>query len=125
MANFIHIESMPDLATNTVTVPNTDTYLVQGTLSLPSQVPAPTPGAGGGAGTGSGSGPQVNSQVVVTIKQNGSTIYTSAAGDKGFCLPALSCTAGDVLSFQRSSSLSQDQQPNAVRLTLCISEGVA
>lgn len=125
MANFTQSSSIPDLGTYTVVVPNTDTYLVQGTLSLPAQVPAPTPGAGGGAGTGSGSGPQVNSQVVVTIKQNGSTIYTSAAGDKGFCLPALSCAAGDTLTFQRSSSLSQDQQPNSVRLTLSISEGVA
>lgn len=125
MANFVHIESIPDLGTATVIVPNTDTYLVQGTLSLPAQVPAPIPGPGGGAGTGSGSGPQVNSQVIVTIKQNGSTVYTSAAGDKGFCLPALNCTAGDILTFQRASSLSQDQQPNSVRLTLVVSEGVA
>lgn len=125
MANFLHIESVSGLSTATVIVPNTDTYLVQGTLTLPEVVPSATQGPGGGAGTGTGGGPQVSSQVVVTIKQNGSTIYTSAPGDRGFCLSALSCTAGDTLTFQRSSSLAQDQQSNSIRLTLAISEGVA
>lgn len=123
MANFIYQESAPDLHTSTVTLPESATYSVQGTLTLPHIVPTPTAGAGGGAGTGSGGGAQINSQVIVTIKQNGSTIYTSAPGDSGFSLPALVCTAGDVLTFQRSSSLAQDNQLNAVRMTLTISEG--
>lgn len=125
MANFTYNETAPDLHTSTVVVPSTDTYSIQGTLTLPRIVPTPVAGAGGGAGTGSGGGAQVNSQVVVTIKQNGSTIYTSTAGDSGFSIPALVCTAGDILTFQRSSSLDQDQQLNAVRMTLTISEGPA
>lgn len=115
--------SVTNLQTHTITIPTTDVYNFQGTLTLPNIVPTATQGAGGGAGTGTGGGPQVASQVVVTIKQNGSTIYTSNAGDRGFCLNGVSCTANDVITIQRSSSLSQDQQPQAIRMTLAVSEG--
>jgi hypothetical protein len=123
MSNFTHIESAPDLSTVTVVVPTTDIYSLQGTLTLPNIVPSPVAGAGGGAGTGSGGGPQISSQVVVTIKQNGSTVFTSSPGDRGFCVSALNCSAGDVLTIERSSSLDQDKQFNAVKMTLNISEG--
>lgn len=124
MANFVHNESIPDLGTATVIVPSTDMYLVKGTLNLPNVVPSSSQGPGAGTGTGSLSGPQISSQVVVTIRQNGTIVFTSSPGDRGFCLSSLNCSAGDTLTFQRSSSLSQDQQPNSVRLILAISEGV-
>lgn len=123
MANFTQSQTSTNLATHTVLIPTTDVYGFQGTLTLPNIVPSAIQGAGAGAGSGTGGGAQINSQVVVTIKQNGSTIYTSAPGDKGFMLKAVSCSAGDSITFQRSSSLSQDQQPNSIRMTLSISEG--
>lgn len=123
MANYTQSTSVTNLATHTITIPTTDVYGFQGTLTLPNVVPTATQGPGGGAGTGTGGGPQVASQVVVTIKQNGSTIYTSNAGDRGFILKAVQCTAADVITIQRSSSLAQDQQPEAIRMTLSVSEG--
>src|SRR5271156_468924 len=114
--------SVTNLATHTITIPTTDIYNIQGTLTLPNIVTAATTGTGGGAGTGTG-GTFVPSQVVVTIKQNGTTIYTGAAGALGFALTGLACTANDVITIIRSSSLAQDNQPNAIRMTLAISEG--
>lgn len=123
--SFIQSETSTNLATHTVIIPTTDVYSFQGTLTLPNIVPTPTPGAGGGAGTGANPAitQQVNSQVVVTINQNGTPILTTQAGARGFYLPAVSCTAGDVITFVRTSSLSQDEQLNAIRMTLAISEG--
>lgn len=123
MANYNQNQSSTNIATDTFIVPTTDVYGFSGKLTLPNIVPSVTQGAGGGAGTGSVGGPQVNSQVVVTIKKNGSTIYTSQAGDRGFEIKNLACTAGDSITFQRSSSLAQDNQPNAIKMTLSISEG--
>ena len=112
------------LTTNVFGLPNTDTYTIQGTLQLPSVVPSASQGAGGGAGTGTGGGPQVNSQVVVVVKHNATTIYTSTAGDRGF-ITGFQATAGDTVSVIMSSSLPQDQQPNAVQCTVSIYEGEA
>jgi len=106
----------------TVNIPTSDIYNFMGTLTATTQVSAATAGPGGGAGTGTG-GADVQSQVVVTVKQNGTTIFTSAAGDLGFGLSAVVCAASDVITFTTSSSLAQDQQPNAIRLTLAVSEG--
>ena len=114
--------TVTNLQALTITIPTTDTYQIQGTLSLTNQVTAATQGAGGGAGTGTG-GTKVISQVVVTIKQNGTTIYTGQTGAEGFSLPALSCTAGDVITITPSSSLAQDQQPQAIKMTVQVSEG--
>lgn len=115
--------SFSGLTTSTVTVPTTDLYNFVGTLTLTKNDGSATQGAGGGAGTGTGAPQPVPSQVVVTIKQNSSTIFTTTAGDQGFALRAVVCTAGDVISFITTSSLSQDQQPNAVRLTVATSQG--
>lgn len=112
-----------NLTTDTFTAPTTNVYGFQGTLESPNIVPSATQGPGGGAGTGTGGGAQVNSQIVVTIRKNGSIIYTTNAGDRGFALKALSLTAGDTVTFQRSSSLLQDTQLNAIKMTLAISEG--
>jgi hypothetical protein len=115
--------SVTNLATHTITIPTTDLYNFQGTLTLPNIVPSATQGPGGGAGTGTGGGPEVPSQVIITVNKNGSPIYTGAAGALGFTLNGVSCTAGDVITIVRSSSLAQDEQPNAIRMTLSVSEG--
>jgi len=118
-------QTVTNLGTTTLNIINTDTYTVAVTLQIPNVVPTATTGPGGGAGTGTGGGPQVASQVVTTIKQNGTTIGTSAAGTKGLTLSGISCTAGDVLTVTLSSSLAQDEQPNAVQATIALSEGPA
>lgn len=121
--SYTQTTSVSNLATHTITIPTTDVYTFQGTLTLPNLEPSATQGPGGGAGTGTGGGSVVDSQVVVTVRQNGSTIFTSSPGDRGFLVTALPCTAGDVITIQRSSSLPQDQQLNAVRMTLMVYEG--
>jgi hypothetical protein len=120
----IQSATVQGLNTYVCTLPNTDSYTVRGTLQLPNIVPSASQGAGGGTGTGTGGGPQVASQVVTVVKHNSSTVYTSNAGDRGFIV-GFSATAGDTVSLIMSSSLSQDQQPNAVQLTFSIDEGEA
>src|SRR5271167_3105067 len=100
--------SVTNLATHTFTAANTDIYTIRGKLTLPNIVPTATQGAGGGAGTGTGGGTQVASQVVCTVQQNGVTKLTTNPGDQGFRL-VLNCTAGDVITIARTSSLAQDQ----------------
>jgi len=112
-----------NLGTTTLNIQNTDTYTIATTLQCPNIVPSATQGAGGGAGTGTGGGTQVASQVVITVKQNGTTKATSSAGAKGLTVPGLACTAGDTITVILSSSLSQDKQPNAVQATIALSEG--
>jgi len=114
--------TVTNIATTTITIPTTDTYNFQGTLTLPNIVTAATQGAGGGAGTGTG-GTFSPSQVVVTIKQNGTTIYTGAAGALGFAVNGVSCTANDSITIALSSSQAQDNQPEAIKMTLSVSEG--
>lgn len=124
MANLDITTTSTNLGVTTINIPSTGVYSFQGTLALPgAESPAVSQGAGGGAGTGVGGAPRVASQVVVTIRQNGSIIYTSAAGDRGFGINARQCTAGDVMTFTTSSSLSQDQQPQAVKMTIAASQG--
>ena len=122
MSNFNSSQTATNLQPITVNIPTTDIYAIVATLQAPSLVTAATAGPGGGAGTGTG-GTQSNSQVVLTIKQNGSTVATSTAGQRGITIPALSCTAADVITITPSSSLAQDQQPNAVQVTVTVSEG--
>lgn len=107
----------------TVNIPSTDLYNFQGTMTSDSHVSAAIPGPGGGAGTGTG-GIAIISPLVMTVKQNGSTIFTSNASAQGFSLLGVSCTAGDVMTFQMSSSLNSDNRPNMVKLTLAVSEGL-
>jgi len=121
----VQTATVTGLNTFTFSVPNTDAYTVQGTLEIPDIVPGMSAyGAGGGAGTGTGGGPQVNSQVVVTIKQNSTTLQTTSAGARGFIV-GVNASAGDIISVILSSSLSQDQQLNAIKCTIAISEGEA
>lgn len=116
-------QTVTNLGVTTLNIQNTDIYNVNVTLQIPTGVPAPTAGAGAGAGTGTTTGGLVPSQVVTTIRQNGSTIGTSTAGAKGLTLAGISCTAGDTITVTLTSSLSQDQQPQAVQATIALSEG--
>lgn len=123
MANFTQSSTRTNLVAHTVTVPNADTYYIQCTMILPSADPSASQGPGGGAGTGVGGGARVPSQIIMTVRQNGSVILTTPAGSQGFSIPNLPCAANDVLTFTPSSSLPQDQQPNAFRMTLVVSQG--
>jgi len=121
---FVNNQSFTGLNTCTVNIPTTDQYNFNGTLTLPTNAGSATQGPGGGAGTGTGAGPGTPSQVVVTVKQNGSTIFTTNAGAMGFQLNAVNCTAGDVMTFVLSSSLASDAALlNSIRMTLATSEG--
>jgi len=123
MSQYTQSTTVTNLRTHTITIPTTDVYTFRGTLTLPNVIPTATQGPGGGAGTGTGGGTLVPSQVVITIQQNGVTKLTTAPGALGFGLSGLPCTAGDIITIARSSSLPQDQQLEAVKVTLSISEG--
>lgn len=124
MANFSQSLSSEGLRTTTITIPTSDVYNFQGRLTTTSKNDgSATQGAGGGAGTGTGAPPPIPSQVVTVVNQNGSPIFTSQAGARGFSLNAVVCVAGDIITFVTSSSLAQDQQSNSIRLILAISEG--
>lgn len=124
MSNFNQSSSFQGLNTYTFTVPTTDTYSFQGTVTPPKYPTTATQGTGGGAGTGTGGGPDIPSQVLITINKNGTPVYTGTAGQQGFQLNGLACTAADVITIVPASSLTQDKQPNAVRITIAITEGV-
>ncbi len=117
--------TITNLGTATFTFPTTDSYVIQGTLELRNIDPSVLQGPGGGAGTGSGSTLESPSQVVTVVKHNGSTIYTSAAGDRGFLTGVESASAGDTLTVTLSSSKVSDNQPQAVKCTITINEGEA
>lgn len=107
MANFNLSTTVSGIGTFTIgTAPTTDYYIIQGTVDLPT------------IQNGS-SGP---SAIVVLVKKNASTIYTSTAGDRGFRVGS-SFTAGDTLSIVTSSANSVDNQLNAVRTTVLMWEG--
>jgi hypothetical protein len=124
MANQASTQTVSGLGTTTINITSTDTYNVDVTLELPRYSNSVTQGAGGGAATGSGSTAKVLSQVVTVINRNGTPIVTSAAGARGVSANTIACTAGDTITVVTSSSASQDQQPNAVKATIALSEGV-
>lgn len=123
MPSIVINTSTEGLKATTFTVPTTGVYHLQGTMTTPTtQSPAVSQGPGGGAGTGVGGAPNVPSTIVITITQTTiGTIYTSTAGDRGFDLPAITCTAGDVLTITPSSSSTSDKQTNTVRVTAALS----
>jgi hypothetical protein len=124
MSQFTEITSQEGLRATTINIPTTDQYSIQCTLTTPSAQSAQvSSGPGGGTGTGTGGVPKVPSQVVMTVKQNGSTVYTSNPGDQGLVINALNCTAADVITITTSSSLASDQVLNAVKMTVAVSEG--
>ena len=106
MANYLQTGSFTGLMTQIVGVPSADSYILQGTLTLPTVQ----------------SGSPASSQAVVTIKQNASTIYTGSAGANGFRVSILAA-ALDVISIQVSSSNPVDQGLNVIRTSYAIWEG--
>lgn len=121
MANYNLSLTSTNLGVTTVNIPSADRYVFQGTLELPNIEPSATQGPGGGAGTGTGGAQKVHSQVVVTIRQNGSTIFTSTAGAQGFEIDVL-CAANDIITFTLTSALAQDNQLNSLKMTLAVFE---
>lgn len=98
MANYQQTQALNGLGTTTIlNAPNAGVYFVNGQLSLPRSVEFG------------------QSAVVSVVKQNGSTIYTGAAGATGFQIPQIVCAAADVITVVLSSSASADQPLNAVR----------
>lgn len=108
MANYNVSAVYSGLGTFAVTsVPTADYYFIQGTLALP----------------GISKGDAHNSQAVILVKKNGSTIYTSAAGDSAFRIGA-TCAAGDAISIVLSSSLAEDIATNSIKTNVYVTEGV-
>ena len=122
MANFVQSSAYTNLSAATINIPTTDLYNFNVTVTLPNADQTATQGPGGGAGTGTSVAAFV-SQVVITVRQNGTIIYTSHISSRGFTLNAVSCTAGDVITITPSSSSPQDQAPQAVKMTVAVSEG--
>lgn len=108
MANFNSNGSFGGLSTYIVGVPTTDTYIVQGTLVLPSLARGNT----------------ANSSVVVVVKVNNTTSYTGLAGATGF-RTSVNCTANDLISVITSSADAVDQASKNIRTTVSIYEGVS
>ena len=100
MANFNGAQSLNGLQTTTLfTAPAAGTYFVNGQLSLPQL------STDGGTGA---------SQVIATVKQNGSGIYTGVAGASGFQINQIVCAVGDVIAVTLASSAAPDLVNNAV-----------
>ena len=107
MANYYQNVNFNGLGTFSFNAPETSAFEIDGKISLPTIV--------------GGNGP---SSLVVTIKQNGTTMYTGLPGAEGFFVQ-ISCTFNDLIQIIFSSSAAIDATLNAVKSTIAISEGVA
>ncbi len=107
MANYLSTGGFTGLNTIVVGVPTADSYVLTGTLTLPNIQ----------------SGASSDSQVVVTVLQNSSTMYTGLAGARGFRVP-ITAAANDLISIALSSSASIDQGSNVIRCSFHITEGL-
>lgn len=106
MANYLASGTFNGLGTFSFGVPAAGNFKIRGNISLPT-IPE---------------GESANSQVVVTIKINsGSTLYTGAAGDKGFEFSS-AAAANDVFNVTLTSSASVDQGLNKIKLSMNLSE---
>lgn len=105
MDNYVQNTVFNGLGTQSFTIPIAGPYFVEGHLSLPSLV------GGGGA-----------SQVVVTINQNGSPIYTGQAGAEGFYKDML-CAANDVIAVVLNSSAAPNLGLNVIKANISIGLG--
>lgn len=95
--------TMVGISTFTLYANVAGTYSLRGNLSLPT------------ANTESGD----DSQCVVTVKKNGSTIYTGTAGATGFTVqPPFVCALGDAIQILFTSAAAVDQPVNAIKATI-------
>jgi hypothetical protein len=108
MANFNTSATVTGLGSPiySVTVPTADTYVIQASLTLPTTVTSGSPSA-----------------VVIVVKHNSTTVYTGAPGDEGFSLGGIQCAASDTLSVNLTSANSNDNQLNAVKMSVQVWEG--
>lgn len=95
------------LGTLSLTVPLAGPYFVEGKITLPT-LPK---------------GDATPSALVVTIRQNGSLIYTGAAGAEGFRID-VACAANDVLAMTFASGAAVDQGLNVIKSTIAVGLGV-
>ena len=104
MSDFSQNFSISGLETLTIVVPVAGLYTLKGKIKLPrlSQTDPTDPNF-----------LSYPSLVVATVKQNGTTIYTSNAGSDGFSV-VVSAALKDSLTVQLSSSAPQDAVLNAV-----------
>jgi hypothetical protein len=113
MSTYSQNFAISGLETLTVVVPLAGTYTLSGKLKLPrlSQTDPSDPN-------------YLNypSAVVTTIKQNGSTIFTSTAGSDGFSIPILAAAADSFTVALSSSGAAgtEDQVLNAVSAVVSI-----
>lgn len=98
MATYSQNFTSVGLTTLTFSVPVAGLYTCKGQLSLPTLT------AGGGA-----------SSVVVTVHQNGTLLYTGAAGASGFSQAGIECAVNDTITVTMASSAAPDEVINAVR----------
>jgi hypothetical protein len=109
MANKVISTTFAGLGTAAAfTADTTDIYNITGTITLPTLTMTSNTMA---------------SQVVVTINRNGSPIFTTTPGTRGFSSGA-ECAPGDTVTVVVSSSLASDAAPMAVKSTISISEGL-
>ena len=107
MANFALTASVTGLGTVlTVNAVSTNMYTVQAKMTIPT--------IGGGA--------VAQSALVAVVNLNGSPMYTGLPGARGLRV-LLACTAGDVITVVFSSAAPVDQDKNAIRATIGVSEG--
>jgi hypothetical protein len=106
MANYLSSGSFTGLTTQVVGVPTADTYILQGTLTLPSVQ----------------QGSSADSQAIVTVNQNSTPIYTGPAGANGFRVKIVAA-ANDLISIIVSSSAAVDAPLNVIRTSFAIWEG--
>jgi hypothetical protein len=99
-------DSFQGLGTYTKVIPMTGVYAVSGTITLRTLTE--------GHGT-------LESQLVVTINQNGTPVYVGAQAAKGFKINC-NCATGDIITIVLSSSASADQPPNVIRSSIAISQ---
>ena len=110
MSNYSQNFSISGLETLTVVMPLAGLYKLEGKIKLPrlSQSDPSDPNY-----------LSYPSSVVATIKQNGTTIFTSSAGSDGFSIPLLAALK-DSITVQLSSSSAQDEVLDAVSCVVSI-----
>jgi hypothetical protein len=110
MPNFTATNSLNGLQTTTLfQAPTAGVYFVNGQLSLPILRDAPS-----NVGALITTPPLSGSQVVATVKDGVTTVYTGLPGATGF-QTNLTCAAGDVVTVTLSSSYAPDTELNAVK----------
>jgi hypothetical protein len=102
MANFSQNYTIAGLETAAFYVPLAGLYTLSGKINLPAA-----------RDTG------IASNVVTTVKQNSTTIFTSTAGAPGFSIP-FNAAAGDEVQVILSSSTPEDEVLNAVNATISL-----